>query len=69
MSPLVLIAVLLGRHRLMRRRPPSLWGITALAAVIFVLECLSLDLPTRAKEQLLARAEEWEFEPPKGSNP
>lgn len=42
MSPLALIAVLLGRHWLMRRRPSSLWGITAIAAVIFVLECLSL---------------------------
>ncbi len=42
MSPLVLIAVLLGRQWLMHRRPSSLWGIMALAAVIFVLEGLSL---------------------------
>ena len=41
-SPLVLIAVLFGRHWLMHRRPSSLWGITALAAIVFVLDCLSL---------------------------
>ncbi len=41
-SPLLLIAVLFGRHWLMHRRPSSLWGITALAAIVFVLECLSL---------------------------
>jgi hypothetical protein len=41
-SPLVLVAVLLGRHWLMRRRPSVQWALAALAASIFVLECLSL---------------------------
>ena len=41
-SPLLLIAVLLGRHWLMRRRTSVQWGLAALAVAVFALECLSL---------------------------
>ncbi len=41
-SPLLLIAVLLGRHWLMRRRTSVQWGLAALAVTVFALECLSL---------------------------
>ena len=41
-SPLFLIAVLLGRHWLMRRRTSVQWGLGGLAVAIFALESLSL---------------------------
>ena len=41
-SPLLLIAVLLGRHWLMRRRTSVQWGLAGVAIAVFALECLSL---------------------------
>lgn len=41
-SPLVLVAVLLGRPWLMRLRSAAQWALVALAVCVFALECLSL---------------------------